>query len=95
MVIGWLRIALRLPGVSSLKEKRHLVGSLVTRLGQDRMIGAAEVGDQDLWGNAEIGVTAIGNDFVQVEGLLQRAEAMIADDPRWEVFNVDRSLERA
>lgn len=59
------------------------------------MMGAAEVGDNDLWGNAEVGVTAIASSSVQVERLLNHAEAVFADDPRWQVMSVEREISPA
>lgn len=93
MVVGWLRISLRLPGIGSLKEKRHLLRSVLDRMGRERMVAAAEVGDHDLWGNAEIGVGTVAGDAIQVERLLQWAEESIASEPRWEVLSVERSIE--
>ncbi len=93
MVCGWLRVSLRMAGVGSLKEKRHLLRSVLDRLGRERMVAAAEVGDHDLWGNAEIGVGAVGGDAIQVERLLQWAEELITSEPRWEVLSVERSIE--
>ena len=92
MVVGWLRICLRLEGVNSLKGKRHLLRGAIERLGREPMLGVAEVGDNDLWGNAELGVTAVASNAVQVERLLAHAENVFAEDPRWEVLSIEREI---
>lgn len=92
MVIGWLRIGLRLEGVNSLKEKRHLVRGAIERLGRGAAYAVAEVGDNDLWGNAEIGISVVSSSAIQVEALLNHAEELISADPRWVVLSVEREI---
>ena len=56
MVVGTLTITLQVPHSTSLKEKRQVVRSLTARLRQAFNAAVAEVGDQDLWQSAVIGV---------------------------------------
>ena len=93
MVVGWLRVSLRLGGLTSLKEKRQVLRSVIARLGREAAFAVAEVGDQDLWGNAELGVSVVGNNPRQVESMLQHAEDLFGEETRWEVVGVDRGIE--
>ncbi len=61
MVVGVCEIEFYLPGVSSLKEKRGIVKSLLARLRSTFNVSAAEVDLQDLWQSARIGVAVVTN----------------------------------
>ena len=56
MVVGTLTITLQVPDSGSLKDKRQVVRSLTARLRQTFNVGVAEVGDQNLWQSAVIGI---------------------------------------
>ncbi len=56
------RIRLELPGVTSLKEKRRILKSLLTRLRNDFNLSIAEVGRNDVHRQAEIGAAIVAND---------------------------------
>jgi uncharacterized protein YlxP (DUF503 family) len=79
-----VRLSLRLPGCASLKEKRRRVRGSIERA---RALGlaVAEVGDQDLWGNAEVGLVAIGD-----EELLRRGVALFEEHSELEVVGIER-----
>lgn len=62
MVVGVCQINLVIPGVHSLKEKRHVLKSLTTRVKGNFNVSVAEVGDNDTWQSAIIGIAVIGND---------------------------------
>lgn len=62
MNVGILQIELEIPGSGSLKDKRGVVKSLKERLRQRFNVSAAEVGDQDVWNRALIGVTCVALD---------------------------------
>lgn len=63
MYIGTCLIKLHLPENHSLKEKRHVLKSIITRIQNEFHASAAEVGSMDLWQIAEIGVCCVSNDF--------------------------------
>ncbi|HEY5639325.1 MAG TPA: DUF503 domain-containing protein [Dehalococcoidia bacterium] len=62
MVIGVCRVRLRLPENQSLKGKRAILKSLVARLQNKFKVSVAEVGDNDSWQLATIGVACVSND---------------------------------
>lgn len=70
MIIGILQIELRMGGSHSLKEKRMVLKSLKDRLRQKFNITVSEIGLQDVWQRALVGIAAIGTDKGYVEGLL-------------------------
>ncbi len=64
MFIGALRLVLQLPESHSLKDKRQVVRSLLTRARNDFGVASAEVGDGDgaeRWQIAELGFACVAN----------------------------------
>lgn len=62
MVTVILTCRLELPGVGSLKEKRRILKSLMTRLRNSFNISIAEVGDNDVLRAATLGAAVVSND---------------------------------
>lgn len=62
MNIGICTIKCRMPENSSLKDKRQIIKSITSRLRNKFNISVAEVGDNDQWQMATIGICCISND---------------------------------
>ena len=61
MNVGVCRIELRLPENQSLKGKRRVIKSIITRLQNKYKVSVAEVDSQDLWQLATLGIACISN----------------------------------
>lgn len=72
MVVGVCTLELSMPGTASLKDKRQIVKSVIARLRNEFNISVAEVGAQDQWQWAVIGVTCVSSDRDYAQGLLSR-----------------------
>ena len=70
-MLGTLTLHLRLPGRSSLKEKRGSIKPLMARLRREFNVSVAELGLQDQWQEAVIGCVMIGNGRGHLEASLQ------------------------
>jgi uncharacterized protein YlxP (DUF503 family) len=79
MVIGVCTITLYLPGIGSLKEKRRVVKSIVSRLRREFNVSISEVDDQDSWQKATLGVACVTSSGDYAHGLLARAINWIED----------------
>ena len=77
MVVATCVITLHLDGVFSLKDKRSIVKSIVTRLPQQFNVAVAEVDHQDVWQTAVIGIVTVGNDRRYLQGLLEKTVTWI------------------
>jgi len=62
MVVGLGIITFRLHDCRSLKGKRKVVKSIISRLRNNFNVSAAEVGANDIYQRAEIGFALVGND---------------------------------
>jgi uncharacterized protein YlxP (DUF503 family) len=70
VIVGACRVVLHLPGAHSLKDKRHVVKSIVARVHNQFNVSAAEIEDQDHWQRAVLGITAVSNDRQHVNEVL-------------------------
>ncbi len=77
MFIATCVLKLRLESVYSLKDKRQILKSILSRLPQQFNLAVAEVDHQDVWHTAVIGLVTIGNDKSYLHGLLEKAVAWI------------------
>jgi hypothetical protein len=73
MVVGAAEVELHVHASHSLKEKRGAVRSIVRRLRNEFNVAVAEVGGQDTWQRAVLGLAAVGHDGVSVRAVLERA----------------------
>lgn len=70
MVVGVLTVELFLAEVSSLKGKRRILRGLIDRLKGKFNIAVAEVGKQDSWRQATLGVSTVSNESAHVYKVL-------------------------
>ena len=70
--IGICKIDLRIPENASLKDKRMVVRSLVSRVRDKFHVSVAEVGNGDKWQLATIGVCCISNDSRHANEMISR-----------------------
>lgn len=70
--IAVLRMHVYLPGTSSLKDKRHRLKPLLARLHREFNVSAAEVGYQNEWSDALLGVALIGTNTRTAESMLRK-----------------------
>lgn len=90
--MGTCIIYLDLPGIGSLKGKRSVLKSLLARVRHEFNVSIAEVGANDRWQSAEIGVAAVSNDPAYVHGLLTRVVQWI-EEQRLDVTVEDYEIE--
>jgi uncharacterized protein YlxP (DUF503 family) len=79
---------LLLGDVRSLKEKRSVVRPIVAELCRKYAVSAAEVGDQDLYRRAEIGIAVVSGDLGHIKDVLGRCERWMAARPEVELLSV-------
>ena len=72
MVVGVLRLTLYIHGAASLKDKRQVVRKILDRLRSRFNVSAAEVGDNDVWQRAVVGIVAVANDHSFINEVLDK-----------------------
>ncbi len=79
MNIGVCKISLRLPENETLKGKRTVVQSLITRVRDKFHVSVAEVENGDKWQIATIGVCCVSNDLRHANEMISRIMDYIQD----------------
>ncbi|OGP19463.1 MAG: cytoplasmic protein [Deltaproteobacteria bacterium GWA2_55_10] len=72
MVVGVSTITLLLHSSHSLKDKRQVLKSVIEKTKNKFNVSVAEVGDNDVWQRAELGIAAVGNDRAFVNSVLDK-----------------------
>jgi len=85
MVVGLCTVELYIPDGHSLKAKRQVVLSLKDRLRDKFNVSIAEVGDQDLWQKAVLGIACVANEGAYVNKVLDQAINVIRSIPTIEL----------
>jgi uncharacterized protein YlxP (DUF503 family) len=72
--VGVLTLELRLEHAHSLKDKRHVVEGLKTRLRGKFNVAVAEIDFQDLWQRAALAAVTVSSDHAHAEKVLRGVE---------------------
>ncbi len=72
MFVGVARIRLHLPENQSLKGKRQVIKPIITRVQNQFDVAVAEVGDQDLWQSAELGISCVTSEAKHADEVLAK-----------------------
>ncbi len=91
MVVGVIRLDLRLFAAQSLKQKRSLVSKLLQRMRSRYPVSAAEVGHQDLLQRTSLGASMTAGSESQIRSVFQKLEEDIYQSGLAEV--VDSEVE--
>ena len=92
MNVGVCKIRLRLPENLSLKGKRRVLKSIITRVENKFKVSVAEVDDQDLWQLATLGICCVSNDKRYTNEVLSKVVDFIVNG-RFEVEILDYEIE--
>jgi uncharacterized protein YlxP (DUF503 family) len=92
MIIIAAMITLVIPENASLKGKRRVIKSLMDRVRHKFEAAVAEVGDNDLWQKARIGVALVGNDSHMLEARLQEIMKFVENQHLAQIINTQVEL---
>ena len=87
MIVGTVVFDLHLPGVNSLKEKRRIIKSLMTRIMNKYNVSIAEVALNDSHRSAQIGVGMVGNEIKFVDQALSKVVREVESNPQFNVVD--------
>lgn len=88
-MIGYVRCECSLFNIHSLKEKRSVVKSVITKIKQRLNVSIAEIDDNDNWHRATIGIAAVSNSQKKAEQELQKALKMLESHYQIEVMKME------
>ena len=89
MIVGIIRLRVRLPGNHSLKGKRRVVKSLIGQVRSHFNVAVSEVALNDVWQRAEIGISTIGNSQPLINSVLDKIMEFVERTCLVEIINTD------
>jgi len=92
MNVGVAKIRLRLPENLSLKGKRRVLKSIISRVEGKFTVSIAEVDDHDRWQLATLGISCVSNDKRHANEILSKTVDFIVRG-RFEVEILDYEIE--
>ena len=93
MNIGVCRLELRLPENHSLKGKRQVIKSIITRLRNEHNVSVAEIDNQGLWQLATLGITCVSNHRGYINEILSNVvKFVIQNYPDVELLNSEMEI---
>jgi uncharacterized protein YlxP (DUF503 family) len=92
MFVAIAEIEIRLYNSQSLKEKRQILKSLVSKIRNQFNVSIAEVDGLDTWQRAKLGFACVSNNSVQAEKQMNRVLEYIEQDIRLEVVNIRKEI---
>ena len=92
MMVAVMRFKFHAPWVHSLKEKRMIVKSLVTRLQNRFHVSAAEVDAQDIHGIIVVGVAAIVPHRALADSLMEEISHFAEENCEAEIIEEVREI---
>ena len=87
MLIGTVKVELYLPGTCSLKEKRFVLKSLITKIQNRFNVSVAEVEFQDKWQKVCLGIACVSNDRRFLDSTLSKVLNTITQEDRAEIID--------
>jgi uncharacterized protein YlxP (DUF503 family) len=90
MIVGVLKAQLHLQGITSLKEKRSIVKSLLGRLKSRFNISISEVDHQDEKTSAVVGIALISNDTRFINQQFDKIIDFMQNDGRFYLGKIER-----
>jgi len=92
MLVGTLQVTMYMHGIASLKDKRHIVKSVIGRLQSRFNVSVSEVEHQDSKTAAVLGMAVVSNERAFVEQQLDTILNFLRNDGRFYLGEVEREI---
>lgn len=92
MRVGLLTLELHFGEAVSLKDKRRVVKSLMARLRAKFNVAVAEVGQQNSWQRATLGVVTVSNDTFHIDRSLAAVVRYVEADRTFDLIGIESEV---
>ena len=92
MIVGKLEVELFLGEAHTLKDKRRVLKSIIQRIKTKFNVSIAEVGGQDTWQRAVLGIVCVSNETAQVQSILSNVTNFLALHQHARVIDVKTEI---
>lgn len=93
MVVGTLRLEIHLPAADSLKAKRSVLNHVKERVRHRFNASIAEVGHQELWQRAALGVAVVGESPGVLDKVLRDILSVVEREGRLAVLDYEIAID--
>jgi uncharacterized protein len=87
MIIGACTIELIIYEANSLKDKRHVIKSIIGKIQSRFNVSIAEIDLNDKWRSSIIGFACVTNDTIHAQQMVSNVLKFIEGDGRVEIVN--------
>lgn len=92
MIIGLLQVDLYLPSVHSLKNKRQILKSIITKVRNKFNVSISETDNNDLWQRATISACIVTNEAGFAHKVLEKVTGEIGRNFECEILDYKTSI---
>ncbi|NLI89156.1 MAG: DUF503 domain-containing protein [Epulopiscium sp.] len=92
MFIGSLVVSLHMPWVNSLKEKRMIKNSIISKISNKFNVSIAEIDEQDTHRVLVIGIVCLANEISQVDRILDKLIAFTETNTEANIVSIEREI---
>ncbi len=92
MLVGVMTAQMYMQGITSLKEKRHIVKSAIGRLRSRFNVSVSEVEHQDNKTSAILGIAVVSNERAFIDQQLDAILNFMRNDGRFYLGQVEREI---
>jgi len=92
MLVAVLTLRLKIGYAQSLKDKRRVLKSLISKVRNQFNVSISEVADLESWHYATVGCALVTNDFTYAHQVLNRLEEYIESYPELEIVTREKEL---
>jgi uncharacterized protein YlxP (DUF503 family) len=93
MYVATAHVTIHLFASDSLKDKRQVLRSVLARARNQFEVSAAEVGSNDLWNQAEVGLAYVSSSGSHADEVIQHAiRAMESSRPDIELTQIETEI---
>ena len=92
MIIGAVTMRLYAPWVSSLKEKRMVVKSIIAKVHNKFHVAIAEVAEQDTLQTVVLGMACVASTVRQADSIVDHVLQFVEESTEAEVTDIQREL---
>lgn len=87
MIVCSCEIEILIYESNSLKEKRHVIKSIIERIKSKFNASVAEVGYNELWNRSIIGIAVVSNNRNLCDASISKIISFVDNDERVEILN--------
>jgi uncharacterized protein len=87
VLVALSSLELRIPGCTSVKQKRHVVKSLSAGLRGKFNVAVAEVDHQEQWQRSTLGISAVGGQGYHLRKVMHEVQRFVERQPGVELID--------